>query len=198
MRAMLIGSVVLSFGLLCVAQNRQPPSPLTPPTQQTSEGHKPPAAQADINGKRPHSPKVPGWNKPETGKVGTHETAIPVTTTKSAGVTTPVINTNNGAAQAPGVNTEGWTAPVNPRPTLGAPPNWEQAGQLPQEGDTNAAKAIEAEVGGAPGGGTLGVNNVMPNYDRKGAALQAPAKGAQGQAAKAKAAPKSPAKKPIS
>lgn len=181
MRASLVAFLVLVLVLVCRVQGQQPPSPNASPTQQTSVSQPPPAAPRDINGKAPRSPGVPGGTKPESGRTGEHGAAINVTTTKSTGVTTP---------------------PENPKPRPGAPPNWEQVGQMPQHADANAAKAIEAEMGGAPGGGTLGIKNVMPRYDtsRQGAQNQAAqplspttAVGTPGQATKRR-----PAAKPTS
>jgi hypothetical protein len=192
-------ALTLTFAIFCVAQDKQVPPGKTEPTQQTSGGHLPPAAQRDVNGKAPKGTPQSGA-KPQTGKTGVHGTAIPDTTTATGGVETPAYMTNTGAAQQPERNMTGWTPPPNPQSHPGAPPNWQQAGQLQQHADANAAKAIEAEMGGAPGGGTLGINNVTPSYNTKGQGAQTRsaqqtsptgnAVGAQGQAAKRKPAPK--------
>lgn len=200
MRFPVVALTIIAFSVLCLAQNQQPPSPNKVPTQQTSGNQVPPAAQRNVNGKAPQSPSVPGGAKPETGKAGEHATAVNDTTTQSTGVATPAYQTSNGEAQQPGNNTTSWNPPRNPQSGPGAPPNFEQAGQMQQHADINAAKAIEAEVGGAPGGGTYGINNVMPSYNTKDAGAQTraakqssptgTAAGALGEATKRSSAPK--------
>lgn len=177
--------LLFSFTLFCVGQDQQPAPKKQ--TEQVPNRKVPPAAERNINGQTP--PLAQGANRPVTGKTGEHSTAITDTSTATAGVTTPGYQTTTGAAQKqPAANTR--------RP--GAPPNFGQAGQLPHHADANAAKAIEAEVGGAPGGGTLGINNVMPSYSRDSGSQKQQSTGAgngggtQGQGTKATSANPTP------
>lgn len=127
----------------------------------------PPAAQSG----QPNS--TPLKQEPVTGKTGNEATHINVTTSGSAGEETPGVQTNNGAQQQPGEHAEikDRKAPKpNPRQKPGAPPNWEQVGQSPQSGNTGAAAASRAEIGGA-GGRTLGVD-AMPQSDQTSAEQQ--------------------------
>jgi hypothetical protein len=110
-------------------------------------------------------------NQTVTGKTGNNGTALNATTTSSTASPTPAVNTPTGVQQRPGGNvqaTTGAPAAQNPANTssVGAPPNWEQAGQSNGAAANNAAAAEQNEVG-APQG-TLGVGNNQPNNSTAG------------------------------
>lgn len=126
--------------------------------QQTPAPNLPPAAQP--------LPKTAPRAQAVTGKTGAHGKALNTSTTASAGVETPGVQTDTGIAQQPGQRTGVHPANSNPGSAPGAPPNWEQVGQNEQLADSNAAAAARAEIGGPEG--TLGVRGAMPSYSRGG------------------------------
>ncbi len=93
------------------------------------------------------------------GKVGNEQVQIPVSTTGTAGETTPGYQTPAGRAQ-PGTNTQPSTAlPQSKKHQPGAPPDWEQAGQTPEQANTIAQAAQRAQV---QPGRPLGTNPAAP------------------------------------
>jgi len=98
--------------------------------------------------------------RPVTGETSAAATAINASSTKSVEETTPGAQTSAGEAQQPGVHLA-TPQPYQParRGPL-APPVWVQAGQAPQEGNTNAAAVLQTEEQPSS---TLGVN-AMPSY----------------------------------
>jgi len=108
----------------------------------------------------PLPPQNPAAIRPVTGKTAPGDVAINTSSTKSVAETTPGAQTAAGEAQQPGV--QGKFAPpyIPARRGPIAPPVWEQAGQAPQEGNTNADAVQQTEI--LPNS-TLGVN-AMPPY----------------------------------
>ncbi len=94
------------------------------------------------------------------GKVGGTQVQVPVTTTGTAGETTPPYQTPAGRAQQPGQNTLPTTVlPPTNKNQPGAPPDWEQAGQTPEQANTIAEGAQRTAIQpGAP----LGTNPAAP------------------------------------
>ena len=124
----------------------------------------PPAARPDKNS------KPPAQTQPVTGKTSQQGTHINTSTTGSAGIETPGVQTNAGIAQQPGKHTPGQQLPGTPQSRPGAPPNWEQAGQEENLANINAAAAYRAEIGGPYG--TLGVNNALPPSEKSAPTAQ--------------------------
>ena len=108
----------------------------------------------------PLPPQNPAAIRPVTGKTAPGTVAINTSSTKSIAETTPGAETAAGEAQQPGV--QGKFAPPYQPARRGpiAPPVWEQAGQAPQEGNTNADAVQHTEIQPSS---TLGVN-AMPPY----------------------------------
>jgi hypothetical protein len=106
----------------------------------------------------PLPPQRPEDIRGVTGKAGAHQSAVPLSDTRSAGKVTPGYQTEAGGAQQPGGSAQ---APANERnktPARGrlAPPEWGQVGQSQTSADRSAAAAERAEE---EPGETLGVDN---------------------------------------
>ena len=102
-----------------------------------------------------------------TGKIGNEGDVIPVTSSASAGITTPGVETQAGRAQSPGDQTnlsEGGSKPASqPRAAPGAPVPAEQIGQNPASAERIASSAERAEINNSRH--QLGVN-AQPNYSQ--------------------------------
>jgi hypothetical protein len=109
----------------------------------------------------PLPPQNPAAIRPVTGSTAPQGTAINASSTKTVTETTPGVQTAAGEAQQPGVHVQAVPGQYQP-PKRGvlAPPVWEQAGQAPQEGNTNADAVQQTEEQPSS---TLGVN-AMPPY----------------------------------
>ncbi len=83
-----------------------------------------------------------------TGKTGMISTAVPDTSTATAGEVTPGYETATGVAQKPGTYTMPTTnaPPPGSKPQPGAPPNWEKVGENPEAANTMAQAAERAEI----------------------------------------------------
>ena len=136
---------------------------------------------ADKNAQPPQSKKNQG--QPITGK-SQPNTGAPertVTTTGSAGETTPGAETEAGVEQQPGGNSDvKHTAPAtgnrvvkNSSKTV-LPPNPNEPGQTAKEADVNAQAASRAEI---QPGTTLGVNGETNSARNEGEANQAGSSG---------------------
>jgi hypothetical protein len=136
---------------------------------------------ADKNTQQPQSKNNQG--QPITGKSqpnsGAPERAV--TTTGSAGQTTPGAETEAGVAQQPGGNSDvRHTAPATGNRAVKSssktvlPPNPNAPGQTAQQADVNAQAASRAEI---QPGSTLGVNGETNSARKPGEANQAGASG---------------------